>query len=201
MKKLIFGLGTGRCGTVSLSTLLNQQKGANITHEFKPVLPWEFSQHHIDEKLENNVNRKEKYVGDVAFYYLPYVNYIISKYTNVNFICLKRDKKQVIDSYLRKTKGRNHWINHYGALWRSDPVWDKCYPNYKTFSKRKGIGKYWNYYYRQIRSLRKNHPDNVIITDMNKSLNTREGVLKLLNFAGFKNKDRIVTQKIKKNAL
>ena len=38
-KKIIFGLGTGRCGTMSLSKLLSHQKNSIISHELGG-LPW-----------------------------------------------------------------------------------------------------------------------------------------------------------------
>ena len=34
-KKVILGIGTGRCGTVSLSHLLNKQKDSRFSHELK----------------------------------------------------------------------------------------------------------------------------------------------------------------------
>ena len=95
-KKLIFGLGTGRCGTVSLSELLNIQAGFAVTHESEPLLPWEFDKKAIEKKLEQLLQYEGAVVGDVAFYYLPYVEYILSGYANAKFICLKRDKAETL---------------------------------------------------------------------------------------------------------
>ena len=36
-KQLIIGLGTGRCGTVSLSELLTSQKNTTVSHECNNV--------------------------------------------------------------------------------------------------------------------------------------------------------------------
>ena len=40
-KTLVFGIGTGRCGTTSLAKLLNSQENAFVGHELSPILPWE----------------------------------------------------------------------------------------------------------------------------------------------------------------
>ena len=65
---MIFGIGTGRCGTQSLSNLLDQQKGHHLTHEYEGPIPWELNpvaiKAHI-QKLEAN-----NFTGDIGFYFL-----------------------------------------------------------------------------------------------------------------------------------
>ena len=51
-KKIIFGLGTGRCGTVSLSHLLNEQSNAYFTHERPFLMPWVFENTYAVAKLK-----------------------------------------------------------------------------------------------------------------------------------------------------
>ena len=36
-KRIVIGLGTGRCGTLSLTGLLNSQRSARVTHEGTPL--------------------------------------------------------------------------------------------------------------------------------------------------------------------
>jgi len=90
-KKLIIGIGTGRCGTVSLCELLNQQKFSNFSHERKPLLEWKGTTDKLNSKIANILSRKGKYVGDIAFYYLPYVDYILNEYPGTKVICLKKE--------------------------------------------------------------------------------------------------------------
>lgn len=48
--QIVFGLGTGRCGTKSLARLLNHQKRAQVFHEIHgPNLAWQQSEKLIDK--------------------------------------------------------------------------------------------------------------------------------------------------------
>ena len=52
MRRLVIGLGTGRCGTVSLSRLLNAQPDAQVRHELRPYLPWAVDEALLARKLD-----------------------------------------------------------------------------------------------------------------------------------------------------
>ena len=72
---MIFGLGTGRCGTQSLSYLLNQQKEHKVGHEFLAhnlehgPLPWEYDEDLIIKRLDTL--KEHGFTGDVALYFPP----------------------------------------------------------------------------------------------------------------------------------
>lgn len=201
MKKIVFGVGTGRCGTVSLCELLNNQIGANFTHEDKQELPWKFSREIIDRKLQDISSREGKYVGDVAFYYLPYVEHILEKYPEAKFLYLERSKDEVVRSYLRKTWRRNHWVNHRGIIWRKDPKWDKCFPNFNKFRKRAAIRSYWEYYHEESQRLQKRYKNNFRVMNMRYALNTEDGIIELLRFLQFGDSDIVIRKRIKENTL
>ena len=40
MSRIVLGIGTGRCATASLATLLNEQEDSSVSHEVRPLLPW-----------------------------------------------------------------------------------------------------------------------------------------------------------------
>ena len=40
-RRLVLGIGTGRCGSHALAELLNHQPDANVTHEQPPLLDWQ----------------------------------------------------------------------------------------------------------------------------------------------------------------
>jgi hypothetical protein len=197
-KNLVIGLGTGRCGTVSLSLILDLQKNAVFSHESKAFLPWKFSETAILKKIKALLSKKGNFVGDVAFFYLPYVEYILANNPRAKFICLKRDKKETVESYSKKTKGRNHWMEHGGGKWKKDAQWDDCYPNYKTNFKERALEMYWEDYYGSIKKIMKKHPNNVLLLDM-ESINKLEGIKKILSFCGFPKKDWKLVYSIKKN--
>jgi len=133
MKKIKLGIGTGRCGTVSLSKMIDAK------HELRPLLPWEKSLEPYQEHIKNmKMNRY------VAFYYLPYLDEMFTDF-DLRVVCLKRDREDTIESYLEKVPNENHW----GQGNKSE--WSKCYPTYDLKSKRKEIAKYYDEYYKKAR--------------------------------------------------
>jgi len=197
MKKFIFGLGTGRCGTVSLSTLLDSQPDSLILHEGRPLdrsakavrlphLPWEPDRKLLQRKLADYRSRPYSVVGDVAFYYLPYVHHIQRLHPDAYFVCMKRDKDETVRSYLKKTARRNHWIEHDGSEWIKDPRWDPCYPKYDLENKVAAIGRYWDDYYAISEMLEHRHQNFKIFNI--ECLNSDDGLRAILGFLGIKDK-------------
>jgi len=199
-EKLIIGMGTGRCGTVSLYRLLNLQNNSFFTHESKPLLTWEFNEDIIDIKLKKLLNKKEKYVGDVNSCYLPYTEFICKKNPSARIVVLKRSKKDVIKSFVNHTNffNWNHWIKHNGVKWRKAGKWDKMHPKYNAKTKEEAIGMYWEEYYMKVNNLLKKYPRNIKIFSM-ESLNSEESVSELLNFCGIEKQDQNIKVKIREN--
>jgi len=197
--KLIIGLGTGRCGTVSLYRLLNFQRNSFFTHESKPLLTWNFDKN-IDKKLKKFLKRKEKYVGDVNSCYLPYIDYILRKYPLTKCIVLKRPKQEVIKSFIKQTKTLNHnyWIKHDGKKWRKAKKWDNMHPKYKVKTKEEAIEKYWEDYNKKIKQLIKKYPKSIKIFKT-KDFNFKKSVKEILNFAEINLGDQQIKINIKEN--
>ncbi|MFC1884628.1 hypothetical protein ACFL2O_07645 [Thermodesulfobacteriota bacterium] len=194
-RQLVIGLGTGRCGTVSLMKILNAQPGLNFSHESRPVLPWKFSEKKIDEKMKQIMSYDGTIVGDIAFFYLPYVEYILGKNPSTKFVCLQRPKNEVVKSYLQKTYFNNPWIIHDGKKWLHYE-WDDCYPKYNVKSKSRAIGLYWDHYHREIHRLMELYPKNISLYDMTLYLNESDRIRELLHFVGVKMEDaQILTVK------
>lgn len=193
-KQLIIGLGTGRCGTVSFCDLLKLQN-IDATHEHK-LLPWEFNKDCIDVLLSSIINRNKDIVSDIAFYYLPYVPYILSKYPNTKFVCLKRDKKQTVNSYMVKTYNRNHWsLSHNNRI---DHIWGITYPKYDQPNKRLAIIQYWTEYYNTAEHYSKMYEDNFKIFNMVDVLNNEQYQSDMFTFIGINEFKMFLN--IKKNA-
>ena len=102
MKNYVIGLGTGRCGTVSLAKLLSGCKNTNVSHEFRERvdihyrLSWEFNEREAERRVQNLKSISGNLVGDVAHYYLNYVDYFSSNLKNIHYIYLWRHLCQVI---------------------------------------------------------------------------------------------------------
>jgi hypothetical protein len=177
-KKIIIGLGTGRCGTLSLSHLLNIQPNADVTHERKPILPWKFDRTLIQQKIESLLDSDRAIVGDVALYYLPYVPFIANTYKNVYFICLKRDKTETIESYFNWLKG-NPWSKEYDQSDENTYFFDS-YPKYDISEKKSAISQYWDEYYKLAQEYEKKYSFFRVFNTQN--LNTQRGVTSILEF-------------------
>ncbi len=234
---IIIGLGTGRSGTASLANLLNSQTDALCFHEMnpscvkfagtpRPIL------NTIDEyqaildggdsamltvDLSRGVAAKAydelckmphlNLIGDIAFYYLTYVEKIAAHNSNVRFICLKRDRSKTVQSWIRQAslgkwpskrlgdrisslivreayhESRNFWMEHDGSVWQPDPVWDKCFPKFPGPTMQEAIEQYWDYYYEQSEVLAKKLP-NVFRIVETEQINIPEFQSDLLSFCG-----------------
>ena len=200
--KIIFGIGTGRSGSTTLTHLLNIQKNTFTFHEHPPGVPW-FNGENIVKfhmKRFNLLLNSYSSVADVAHWWLPYAENIIKENPNSFFLCMKRDKIQTVNSFL-KIKGNgqkgsiNHWIKHDGKFW-SKNIWDETYPKFKVDYIQEAVGEYWEYYYSKSDEIEKKYPKNFKIFDIDE-LSTEQGQLNILNFCNYKHP--ITALNIKKN--
>lgn len=184
LPQVVIGLGTGRCGTQSLATLLDQQTAAMVSHEkAEHEIRWNGSEQAIDQFLDWAVAQEQlQFVGDVAFYYLPYVEYILARQPSVKFICLQRNCADTIASYMQKTPDRNHWIDHQGVGWQKSR-WDGCYPKYTVPDKQSALTLYWYDYYFTATRLQALYPNDFRIFPMT-ALNSKAGQQAICGFLG-----------------
>lgn len=243
---VVIGLGSGRSGTASLAKLLNTQKNALCFHEMnpscvrhdgtpQPILTGVKDMHAITlggdhtaltVDLSRAVAAKEydllqemdavSLLGDIAHYYLSYVEAIIALNLPVKFICLKRDRHKTIKSWLNKTTAqpwkskrlanaisslitrepnllqRNPWMKHDGSRYAIDPVWDKCFPKFPGPSREDAAGQYYDYYYDTAEALANKHEDCFWMIETEK-LDDPTFQTKLLNFCGIDAVDHVHT--------
>lgn len=235
---IVIGLGTGRSGTASLAKLLNAQHDSLCFHEMNPSCVRFFGTprpilNTIDEyqaivnggdpsmltvDLSRGVAAKAydrlskmkrvRMLGDIAFYYLSYVEKIAEHNGNVRFLCLRRDIDETVQSWINKSalerwrskriadriaswitrqpfqETRNFWMNHDGTTWALDPVWDKCFPKFEASSMPEAIRKYCEYYYEQAEILAPKLPGVFRFIDTER-MNTAEYQSEILSFIGF----------------
>ncbi len=236
-KRVVIGLGSGRSGTASLTSLLDRQPGGICFHEMNPSSAvfsgnpqplvnavWEFkkllrggerSLLSIDYSRPSSVLTYEKLqdmrelnlIGDIAFYYLNYVDDLLHVAPELFFICIKRDREKTVSSWLKKSSIRrwrslwladklkswltrtpfyteyNYWQEHDGSRWKKDPVWDSCFPKFQASSKEEAIGMYWDYYYLEADRLQQKYPGNFGVFDI-RDLSNTEGQRRILSFIG-----------------
>ena len=194
----IFGLGTGRCGTKSLADLLDSQAGTSVSHECGGrILPWECNEHGLDAVLKTVNSFPGAIKGDVAFYYLNYVNSIFQRYPNAKFVCMKRDKTDCINSLIAKHESMN--ISPLQPGDKDESVWDNTMPSYPLdLSAIDCASEYYDDYYITAGYLAARHPESFRIFDT-ENLNTEHGVEEILDFCGIKIKN--IEIGIRSNAL
>lgn len=207
-RQIILGLGTGRCGTHALAVLLDGQPDAHVTHEQPPLLPWKEpageslictgmgavagapARTLIRARLGRfRRERAERVIGDVASFYLPYVEAAIEAEPGIRIICLKRPREEVVASFCRwldtvHPLPMNHWAERPAPGWHHDPVWTRIFPQYDVGDREKGVCRYWNEYYQAVEDLVRRFPERIRVFSMDEALNTERGQRAVLSFAG-----------------
>lgn len=180
-------------------TLLNQQRNANIRHEFYS-LPWETNVKELYVNMCTLLQEGGTYIGDIAFYYINYIGEIMRVITP-KIICLKRDKDEVIESFYNRNIDRNYWTDPKSEHWN----WNKwqlsssmlLFPKYRL-DKRDAIAEYYDEYCRIAEYWAKLYPNNFVILEM-ETLNTEEGIIRILDHYEIENEDRVINAGIHKN--
>lgn len=244
---IVLGLGSGRTGTASLSQLINSQHGAICFHELNPtgvvfegnpqpiintiteferildggdkrLLSIDYGRLESEKKYrELQACQKVRIIGDIAYYYLKYVDDILAVTDNIRFVCIKRDRGETIISWLAKSAinrwpslwiadrfkslvtrtpfhvSKNFWQVHDGTKWQLDPVWDKTFPKFAAHSKKEAIGRYWDYYYEEAGRLQEKHPQHFRIFPI-QMMSSREGQGEILQFVGITGDDMVLKE-------
>jgi len=242
---IIIGLGTGRSGTTSLAHFLGKQDNSFVFHEMNPsamrfsgtkapvlntirefdailaggdssLLTLDLSRPPTVQAYERLCEMKQiNMLGDIAFYYLSYVEDILEITEDVRFVCMKRNKTATVKSWLKKTKisrwrskwiadiftaliqrtpfygSKNFWMEHDGTKWLLDPVWDKCFPKFDAASKEDAVAQYYDFYYEEAERYAEKYPDVFKIFTID-DLNSVDGVNNIMDFCGFPKEGRDV---------
>ncbi len=149
---LVIGIGTGRCGSTSLATLLDSQEGAAVTHEHAPVLAWGRGTgadgFHI-RRFRNHAGRHGLF-GDVAHWWLPRLPDLIAAFPDIRVIVLRREREATVRSFVKLRAG----AGGAGFAWGGNRegigphnIWRSTYPPSEPMEFAEAIGRYWDRYY------------------------------------------------------
>lgn len=171
---LIFGLGTGRCGTGSLAEILG------LSHE-SALLPWE-----PDEVRFRQVwSFVCRHGGDVGFYWINYVDRVLALEPSARFICLERDRAATLRSWAKVQTGRDRL--ELQAAWRRPDdrkvqVIDLL-PRRDDLPIDEALAHYYDGYMAEARRLARAHPSRFRIFASPAVLRERKAQRELLRFA------------------
>ena len=185
--KLILGLGTGRCGTVSLATILSEQENTRATHEFdgQYLMDWNFDATDYIGAVARlaHMAYDDQRPASIASFQLNYAARFMEDYPEAKIIVLSRKKSEVVSSFLRWTGFKNHWCENPDA---PDP-YDKCFPKYQdSLAKDLAIGRYWDEYYQRCEQLEAQYPYRVFWIGT-EELSSEESVAEMLEFLEYEN--------------
>lgn len=196
---ILFGSGTGRCGSKTVAWLINNQPNCNIRHEMRHILPYQIDEEKFLSKSKRIIRKYGNYrlFGDCAHYYLYYVDLIFKYYPNAKIFFLKRNKKQVVRSYYYKvtkrkvgekyTAYRNFWQNTRG---RYPCDWDQAYPTYdRSLSLEEAISRYYDDYYLLVEKYLNKYPEKVQLFDID-ILNDRKEMNLFFDYIEIPNNSR-----------
>lgn len=245
---IVIGLGSGRTGTASLARLIDSQHHALCFHELNPagvvfsgnpqplrnairefqailgggdkrLLALDYTRPVSVKTYEHLQTMSQvRILGDIAFYYLLYVEDLLSLTQDIRFVCIRRDKQETVESWLEKSSihrwrslwladriksllirapfytSHNYWQGHDGSVWKPDPVWDKTFPKFAAASKREAIEKYWDYYYAEAQQLAQKYPEHFRIFDISE-MSHPAGQKNILGFIGIKEEEMVLRDK------
>lgn len=192
-KRLILGLGPGRCGTVSLAHLLAYQNNCAATHENKPWLPWKEDYEAMKKNLYSVLARPAYYVADVGMYWLKYLSTVFAMHPECKAICLVRPVEDIAASFVRKTNNnpkRNHWTDAEWDKTRECPLnqWDKVFPTYPDIPPERKYDaclRYAKEYYEIMQQISEKHSRKIMYVKTSAMFSDPETQLPVLKWAGF----------------
>ena len=200
--RLLFGCGSGRSGTLSLSRLL-QAQGAAISHEmahYSPggypelaeTLPWDGvdgpvlweALRRIETRDELAQGRHADVGGDVAYFWLEYAPHLFGAHPDCRVICLERQREPCIESLLAIQELRGHNSFSLTPSAEETPRRIASVPKFEG-DREEATGRYWDWCHAQARLLERAYPALFRIFQMEQVLNERTPQEKMLRWAGF----------------
>ncbi len=208
---IVLGLGVSRKETKKIHSFLNNQKNFDFNFESDiDKISWHNSENIVvdrvkalEGRLYNNTSKSNKnftVTGDIAFYFLPYIELLINNFPYLKFISTKKSKKNTfqdimsdIDTnysifyrlFMLRKRYKNHWVNHDGYKWQKDYLLDKCYPKFISDSLEDSIQKYIDLYILDLKKIQKKYPKNLKVF-YSDELDSNYGKKKVLSFIGVK---------------
>jgi hypothetical protein len=174
---IFLGIGTGRCGTNSLAAILNQVKGAAVTHEGQLFRSDKWGD--PGSCVENFIKQRPAVglYGDVAFYHLPVISAFKEKIPGLKLVSLHRSKQEVAESFLRR-------IGSDARLHDSLEGWNKMFPVIRENTAIASWLKYCDMYEEELSKL-----DTYCL--QTSDLNDNKKLNDLFDFLEVKEKDRV----------
>ncbi len=132
---LAVGIGSGRCGSTTLTGLLRTVPRSCCTHEVPPLIDWQPRAEQVDFHLRRFelLLRYHDFVFDASHWWLNALDRLFSAFPTCKVVGLWRDTEGCARSFAKiKGAGRgsiNHWVAGDNGIWHA-ALWDRTYPHY-----------------------------------------------------------------------
>jgi hypothetical protein len=132
---VVLGLGSGRCGSTTLTALIASTADSVATHENPPLVYWEPLGEQRDFHFERLQRLSQTFtlVFDASHWWLNLAEPFLARFPDGKIVGLHRELEACARSFLaRKALGRgsiNHWAPADNGIWRHN-IWDPAYPTY-----------------------------------------------------------------------
>ena len=199
------GIGTGRCGTVSLVEIVAACSRTSVTHE-RYLADW-YKLDPPEDPIRNLIANIEAHrgrdvlCGEVQAHVLPHLPFIRRHLPDTKVVCMHRAKQEVVNSFLS-------WAPGYTTLRPADKIFlmNNPKPGPKTYANKFPIidaatpeqawGFWWEFYELMVQSI----ADPIFHMNVN-DLNDDSRVGQLFDFLEIPPKDRVFIEERKHNSL
>ena len=143
------GVGTGRCGTMSLARILDRAQHSVVTHErYHPLWYGAPNQPEVQAAKEwFSSGPRDELRGDVSSFWMPHVIEMQEAFPDLRVICLHRRMQGVVDSFLRWCGGLSNLRPCDMAVRTKHPVhrlYIHLFPTIDAPSARMAWEVYWH---------------------------------------------------------
>ncbi len=132
---VVLGIGSGRCGSTTLSAAFAALPASCATHENPPKIYWDPLEPQVQFHLERLRLMTDYFplVFDAAHWWMRVLDRVVAEIPGTRAVGLMRDNEACAKSFLKfQGRGRrsfNHWAPPDSGLWLTQ-IWDPAYPKY-----------------------------------------------------------------------
>jgi hypothetical protein len=133
---VVLGLGSGRCGTTTLSYAMTGVAQACATHENPPMFYWRPLEAQLSFHIQRFRILRQYFaiVFDAAYWWLNSQPRILAEFSDAKVIGLYRETEACVESFMTQKgfgKGSlNHWATWPNDIWAASPG-DPSLPSYE----------------------------------------------------------------------
>jgi hypothetical protein len=174
-------IGTGGCGFQRINQIMNRL-GHPTSFKVNPVKMQNSSQVNFETFIKSKLNNTNEIL--IGHFYIDYIKGIILNNPSSKIICLKGNRERTINSLFLHFGFRNPLISNRGNYSRYNLNFFK---DYSTYESKQSLESYYDDYYNEIETLKKEFENNIIIVDSEKyfhEFDYQENVNSFLNVHG-----------------